>query len=125
MSALIVTATLLTYAAMTLLIARWRYAATRPYTEPLACTYSHHTSPRFHIDSCYSRNPDSLITTTGEAVTFALLLGLAWPLIAPALLVRRVVTAGSRQLPEELAAEIRRLEAENDKLKRQQEGWTP
>lgn len=120
MGALITALSLLAYAAMTLLVARWRYAATRPYTEPLACDWSHHRRPGDHIGSCYRRY--GMIDTTGEALTWALLLGLVWPFIGPAMLVRKIVTAGTRELPEETRAQIRRLEAENERLRRQMEG---
>lgn len=119
MTAFIAIASVLAYVAMTLLVARWRYAATRPYTEPLACEWRYHRSPSDHIESCYRRY--GMIDTTGEATAFALLLGLAWPFIWPAMLIRRIVTAGTRELPEETQAQIRRLEAENERLRRQQE----
>lgn len=123
MTALIVVASVLGYLVLTVLAARWRYQAIRPYTEPLACT-TKNLCGASHFDSCYRRW--GLVDSKGEAVVFALLAGLVWPFILPALLATRlltgVVVAGGRQLPEELAAEIKRLEAENDRLKRQQEG---
>jgi hypothetical protein len=59
-----------------------------------------------------------------------LLLGLAWPVTVlawPAALilagtVSRFVAGGARQLPAEVAAETRRLLAENERLRQQQEG---
>lgn len=118
MTTLITLASLLAYFALILLAARWRYQAIRPYTEPLACK-----APRVcggqHYASCYRRS--GMIDTTGEAVVFSLLTGLAWPFIIPAIIVARIVKAGGRQLPGELAAEIKRLEAENEQLRREQE----
>jgi hypothetical protein len=118
-TALIVVGSVLGYLALTLFTARWRYRAIRPYTEPLACTTRSLCGAQ-HFYSCYRRW--GMVETKGEAVLFALLTGIVWPFILPAMLVARVVVAGGRQLPEELAAEIKRLEAENDRLKRQQEG---
>lgn len=122
MTALIVVGSLLGYIALALFAARWRYQAIRPYTEPLACT-TKNLCGASHFDSCYRRW--GLVDSKGEAVVFALLAGLVWPLIVPARLSARFVAGGGRQLPEELDAEIKRLEAENDRLKRQQEDGRP
>lgn len=112
-------ACVLLYAAMVLRAARWRYAAIRPYTEPLSCDAPLVCQGR-HLASCYRRWGH--VDTTGEALCFALLTGLMWPLILPASLLRSAVTAGTRPLPEETAAAISRLEAENERLRRQVEG---
>jgi hypothetical protein len=120
MTALIPLACVLAYLALTLVAARWRYRAIRPYAEPLACETSSLHSTQGHGAWCYRRYGN--IDTTGEAVSFALLTGLVWPFILPAIAVAHVVKAGAKQLPEELAAEIKRLEAENETLRRQQEG---
>lgn len=120
MTALIPLASVIAYLALTLLAARWRYQAIRPYTEPVRCeTPGVHRERGEHLDSCYRRYG---YVDGGEAVFFALLTGLAWPFILPAIAVAHFVKAGARQLPEELAAEIKRLEAENERLRLQQEG---
>jgi hypothetical protein len=118
-SALIPLACVTAYTALTLAAARWRFRAIRPYTEPLSCStpLACRDRPRHH-DSCYRRR--GMIDTRAEAVAFALLTGLAWPLILPAMAVSRIVSAGPRVLPEELAAQIKRLEAENERLKLEQ-----
>jgi hypothetical protein len=119
-SALIPLACVAAYTALTLAAARWRFRAIRPYTEPLSCTTPLSCRDGDHYDSCYRRRRGSMISTTGEGVVFALLTGLAWPLILPAMAVSRIVSAGPRVLPEELAAQIKRLEAENERLKLEQ-----
>jgi hypothetical protein len=108
------------YLTLTLLAARWRYQAIRPYTEPLSCTTPSTCRDGHQYDSCYRRW--GLVDTNGEAVVFAFLTGLAWPCVPLAIALGRFVSAGNRQLPEELAAEIKRLEAENEQLRQQQEG---
>lgn len=117
MTALTAVACTFAYFAMVLVTARWRYRAIRPYTEPLACATPFSCSGR-HYDFCYRRW--GMVDTAGEAVAFALLLGLVWPFIAPATAVRRFVMSGDRVLPGELQAQIKRLEAENERLRREQ-----
>jgi hypothetical protein len=118
-TALVAVACTCAYLAIALVTARWRYRAIRPYTEPLACeTRSLHGGTYGHREWCYRRY--GMIDTTGEAVAFALLLGLVWPFIAPAMAVRRFVISGDRVLPGELQAQIKRLEAENERLRREQ-----
>lgn len=127
MTALIAVASVLAYLTLTLLAARHRFQAIRPYTEPLACEWPYHGDGA-HRERCYSR-PGTSADTKGEALFFALLTGLAWPLIIPftipARAVGRFVTGGARQLPAEVAAETRRLEAENERLRQQQEPSQP
>lgn len=118
MTALVGLACTFAYLAMALVAARWRYRAIRPYTEPLGCENPSLCQGTWHSSSCYRRS--GMIDTTGEAVFVALLTGLAWPFIVPAMGVRRFVTSGDRVLPGELQAQIRRLEAENDRLRREQ-----
>lgn len=110
----------LAYITVMLLTARWRYRVMRPYTEPLGCKTPSLCRSTWHTSSCYRRW--GLVDSAGEAAGFALLTGLVWPLIGPALVVRHLVTAGDRPLPAETEAKIKRLEAENDRLRRQQEG---
>jgi hypothetical protein len=120
LTVLIPIASVLGYFALTLVAARWRYRAIRPYTEPVRCEYpARHRQRSDHDDACYRRYG---YVDGGEAVVFALLTGIVWPFILPAIAVAHVVKAGAKQLPEELAAEIKRLEAENETLRRQQEG---
>lgn len=119
MTALVTLAAVLAYAAGIMLAARWRYRAIRPYTEPLSCASPSLHSNGGHWKTCYRRY--DIIDSTAEAVISALQTGLIWPFIAPALGVRRLVTSGARTLPEELRAQIERLEAENEQLRRQQE----
>lgn len=111
---------LVLYAAMILVTARWRYRVIRPYTEPLGCTTKPSCREKHRYPSCYRRYGQ--VDTTGEAVFIALLAGLIWPFIVPALLLRLLVTAGHRDLPEEVQAQIRRLEAESEQLRQEQEG---
>lgn len=111
------------YTALTLLAARWRYAAIRPYTEPVSCRDWAGCDRGRHDQRCYRRF--GMVDSSGEAVFFALLTGLAWPLILPGVLARRLVISGARELPEETEAKIKRLEAENERLRREQEGRRP
>jgi hypothetical protein len=120
---LIAAASVLAYAALALLTARWRYQAIRPYTEPVRCKHPDlHARRGDHSSGCYARNDSTVIDSRPEATVAALLTGLVWPLIGPALLVQYLVTAGGRPLPAESEAKIRRLLAENERLRRQQEG---
>jgi hypothetical protein len=120
---LIPIASVLAYLALTMVAACWRYRAIRPYTEPLACENRALCERTWHSDSCYRRS--GLIDTKTEAVMFALLTGLVWPFILPAIALGRLVVAGDRELPEETRAQIERLEAENEQLRLQQEGNRP
>jgi hypothetical protein len=109
------------YIAVALLAARFRYRRIRPWTEPVACeTPIDCERHGKHIYDCYRRYSD--IDTTYDAVCLALLSGLFWPYAALAKIVRRIITGGDRQLPEETVLKTRRQEAENERLKREQEG---
>lgn len=127
MPALIAAAVILAYAAIALRAARLRYQVIRPWTEPVACRWPYHAESG-HEPYCYNRWGD--VDTTAEAVRSALQFGFAWPVFlvavpvaeAAVLAVVRLVTGGARQLPEETAAISGRLEAENERLRRQQEG---
>jgi hypothetical protein len=121
MTAIIAAAAVLGYITPALFAARWWFRAICPYTEPVACT-----RPRLcagdHLAQCY-RRPGHSVDSRAEAMIFALLTGMVWPLILPARGAARFVMSGG-QPPEELAAEIKRLEHENERLRRQQDrGW--
>ena len=66
MIAVIVVASVAAYLAGLILTARWWYARVRPYSEPLACSYSHRPGIR-HSDFCYQR-PAKLTSTPQEAL---------------------------------------------------------
>jgi len=108
------------YLAMILLTARGTYRKIRPWTEPLSCKeVEYHRVNGTHMPRCYRRVED--VDTETEAIALSSLSGLMWPFIVPAVLAARFIKGGARPLPEELRAQLERLEAENDKLKSQQE----
>jgi hypothetical protein len=109
---LIAVPAILTYLTGTVALARWRFRQTRPFTEPLACEWSHHRKPEDHISLCYHRNSRTLIDSNGEAATFAVLVGLAWPLAWLPLAIMRLIMSGAPPTPEEVTAKIRRQERE-------------
>jgi hypothetical protein len=102
-----------------LLAARRQYQRIRPYTEPIACDAPFYCGGS-HYRSCYQQAEG--INTQNEAVVFSVLPGLIWPLFIPALLIKHAVVSGAKPLPKETAAAIKRLEAENERLRRQQGG---
>lgn len=102
------------YLAGLVIMTRWRYAATRPYTEPLNCRYRYACENGGHSSRCYQRNDSTLIESATEALVYALLLAMIWPLVVigfGCLAAARKI-AGSRELPEERAARVKRLERE-------------
>lgn len=108
MTALIVIGSIVAYLGAAVFAARRRYAAMRPYTEPLNCECAYPGTFSSHSQRCYRRS--GMIDTTGEAATFALLQGLFWWLVIPAFLAIGLVQRGQRQLPEEVEAKNARLE---------------
>jgi hypothetical protein len=128
MTAAIVAVSVAAYLAGVILTARWWYARIRPYTEPLSCQWSHHRESG-HSSICYQR-PGKLTGTSQEALGYALMLGTVWPFALPVFGVYAAVmgaggaliTSRVRETPEEIAAKVKRLEAENDRLRRRQAG---
>ena len=124
MTAAIVVVSVAAYLAGLIFTARWWYARIRPYSEPLSCTYSHHRESG-HEDFCYQR-PGRITSTPREALGYALMLGAVWFFAMPVLGARAavmgiggaLVASGVRETPEEIAAKVKRLEAENDRLRR-------
>jgi len=124
MTAAIIVACVAAYLVGLIFTARWWYARIRPYTEPLSCGYSHHREGG-HNQYCYQR-PGKLTSTPREALGYALMLGAVWiftlPVIGSAAAVmglgRILVASSARETPEEIAAKVKRLEAENDRLRR-------
>jgi hypothetical protein len=125
MTAAVIVLSVAAYLAGLILTARWWYGRIRPYTEPLSCKFSHHGESG-HNKYCYQR-PGKITATSREALGYALLMGAAWfatvscvAVAAAIMAAGRVLVANSaRDTPEEIAAKTARLEAENDRLRRQ------
>lgn len=92
--------------------AKWRYRATRPYTEPLSCEHSSDEKYHVHGQFCYARHENSLINSRTEAALFAIAIGLVWPSVLLAWLAIRHVQSGDKPTSEELQARIEWLEKE-------------
>lgn len=106
----------LAYLAVATMVIRWRYTATRPFTEPLTCRDWLSCRAGKHDSMCYRRTKDTLIGSATEALLYATGLGLIWPLALLAiagLRVARLLVRGTPELPGERAAKIARLEREN------------
>jgi hypothetical protein len=124
MTAAIVVICIAAYLAGLILTARWWYARVRPYSEPLSCKFSHHRESG-HNCYCYQR-PGKITSTPREALCYALMLGAVWfaavPVLAAAAAVMglggALVASSARELPEEIAAKVKRLEEENERLRR-------
>lgn len=97
------------YVAGWLACARHLFGRWRPSTEVVRCRYP--DTCRYsgsHDSECYKRGGLMAPDSSGEAVMFAMLAGLAWPLAwMPLLVMWR-----PRPLEGEMAARIRRLERE-------------
>ena len=124
MTAAIVVASVVAYLAGLVLTARWWFARVRPYAEPLSCSYIHHRESG-HSRMCYQR-PGKITSTPREALGYALMLGAVWFIAMPILGAYAavmgagevIVASGVRETPEEVAAKVKRLEEENDRLRR-------
>lgn len=112
MTALIVIASSLAYLAGWLLTARSRYARTRLLSEPLNCQWPALHSNGTHDSMCRRQSPESLTDSDAEAAAIAMMLGLIWPLIGPAMLLMWAVQSGHRATLVELEARNARLERE-------------
>lgn len=118
MTALIVIVSVLTYLVSAAAAARYWYGHIRPWTEPLACTSESLHSSYGHTKWCYRRW--GMVDTKAEALRCAFAFGLLGPFASVAILIgvtapiiaRLVITSGSRELPEEVAAANKRLERE-------------
>ena len=124
MTAAIVAVSVAAYLVGLILTARWWYARIRPYTEPLSCKYSHHRESG-HSSMCYQR-PGKLTSTSREALGYAFMLGAVWFIALLAFgaaaavmgIGRVLIVSRVREMPEEIAAKVKRLETENDRLRR-------
>lgn len=106
---------ILAYVVSGLLLARRLYRSLRPLTVPMTCI-SPGNKYHEHYGGCY-RQPGvgatMMVDSTGEAVTFAVMAGMLWPVLCLGMAVRFVVTAGNgRQRPDEMEARIHELESQ-------------
>jgi hypothetical protein len=103
---------ILGYLVLIALVARNRYPHLRPLSVPMCGrTDCYHE----HYQRCY-RQPETegwMVDSRREAAVLSLLVGLAWPMILPVLLMMRAVMAGNDgQRPAEMQARIAELEDE-------------
>ena len=125
MTAAIAVVSVAAYLAGLILTARWWYARIRPYSEPLSCGHYAHCGEGVHEHWCYQR-PGRITSTPREALGYALMLGAVWFIAMPILGAYAavmgagevIVASGVRETPEEVAAKVKRLEEENDRLRR-------